>query len=220
MTPFGEPTGTSIPWEAPGASLVQGWVDSVRLLVVAATDFFRRMAPATGDYLKPFLFALICAYIGALFGWIYNMVFQVSLGALLGFRGIGMFPGFMGLGLVSVLFLTPIALAVGLLLGTLVFHLMLVLLKAAGQPWEATFRVLAYSSVNNLASVVPLIGSLIGFFWWLYLAIVGLREAHRTTTGKAALAVLIPLGALCLCFLTLTALGGFALMGLLGGARR
>jgi len=215
-TPY-EPTEGAIPWEAPGVSPVQGWLDSVKLLVTAATDFFRRMAPTTGNYLKPFLFALVCAYIGALFGWIYNMVFQVSLGALFGSRDAGMLSGLVGggMGLIGVIFFTPIGLVLGLIVGTLVFHLLLVLLKAATQPWEATFRVLAYASVNNLAQVVPVLGWLIGFLWWIYLAIVGFREAHRTTTGKAALAVLIPVGVLCLCIGTLAALGGLALLGAL-----
>ncbi|MCS7313144.1 MAG: YIP1 family protein [Acidobacteria bacterium] len=217
-----EPTEGAIPWEAPGVSPAQGWLESVKLLVTAATDFFRRMAPTTGNYLKPFLFALVCAYIGALFGWIYNTLFQVSLGALTGFRGTEMFSGFVGtgMGLIGILLFTPIGLVLGLLIGTLVFHLMLVLLKAATQPWEATFRVLAYAGVNNLAQVVPIIGGLIGALWWIYLAVVGLREAHRTTTGKAVLAILIPLGILCLCLGALAALGGLALFGLIRQAQQ
>ncbi|GBC85540.1 hypothetical protein HRbin11_01990 [bacterium HR11] len=220
-TPY-EPTEGAVPWEAAGASPVQGWLDSVKLLVTGATDFFRRMAPTTGNYLKPFLFALICAYIGAIFGWIYNMLFQFSLTSLLGARGGGLLSGLVGggMGLIGVIFFTPIGLVVGLLIGTLIFHLMLVLLKAATQPWEATFRVLAYASVNNLAQVIPVLGGLVGFLWWIYLSIVGLREAHRTTTGKAALAVLIPIGVVCLCVGALMALGGLALFGLIRGAQR
>jgi len=37
----------------------------------------------------------------------------------------------------------------------------------------------------------------------------------HTTTGKAALAVLIPVGVLCLCIGALAALGGLALLGAL-----
>lgn len=220
-TPY-EPTEGAIPWEAPGAPPVQGWLESVKLLVTAATDFFRRMAPTTGNYLKPFLFALVCAYVGAIFGWIYNMLFQFSLGSMFGVRGAGMLSGLVGggMGLVGVIFFTPIGLVVGLIIGTLIFHLMLVLLKAATQPWEATFRVLAYAGVNNLARVIPVLGGLVGLLWWIYLAIVGLREAHRTTTGKAALAVLIPVGVLCLCFAALAGLGGLALFGLIRQARQ
>ncbi len=127
-TPY-EPTEGAIPWETPGASPVQGWLESVRLLVTRATDFFRRMAPTTGNYLKPFLFALVCSYIGAIFGWIYNLLFQVSLGALTGLRGAGMLSGLVGggIGFIGVIFFTPIWLVVGLLIGTLVLHLLLVL---------------------------------------------------------------------------------------------
>ena len=57
--------------------------------------------------------------------------------------------------------------------------------------FEGTFRVGAYSSVTSLVSWIPVIGS-IASLYGIYLAIVGIREVHNTTTGKAALVVLIP----------------------------
>ncbi len=56
---------------------------------------------------------------------------------------------------------------------------------------EGTFRVGAYSSVTSLVSWIPVIGW-IASLYGIYLAIMGIREVHNTSTGKAALVVLIP----------------------------
>jgi hypothetical protein len=51
-------------------------------------------------------------------------------------------------------------------------------------------RVLAYSAVTSLVSWVPFIGGILSLYG-IYLEIVGIREVHNTTTGKAAVVVLI-----------------------------
>jgi hypothetical protein len=51
-------------------------------------------------------------------------------------------------------------------------------------------RVLAYSAVTSLVSWVPFIGGILSLYG-IYLGIVGIREVHNTTTGKAAVVVLI-----------------------------
>jgi hypothetical protein len=56
--------------------------------------------------------------------------------------------------------------------------------------YEATFRVVSYASVTSLVNWIPVIGGLLGLYG-LYLTIVGIREIHATTTGRAAL-VLVP----------------------------
>jgi hypothetical protein len=55
----------------------------------------------------------------------------------------------------------------------------------------ATFRVASYTSVTSLVTWIPLIGGLLGLYG-IYLAVVGIREMHGTTTGKAVVVVLFP----------------------------
>ena len=57
--------------------------------------------------------------------------------------------------------------------------------------YGATFRVASYTQVTSLVNWVPIIGPLLALYG-IYLSIVGIREMHGTTTGKAALVVLIP----------------------------
>jgi hypothetical protein len=62
---------------------------------------------------------------------------------------------------------------------------------AANSGFASTFRVASYTAVTSLVTWVPIIGGLLGLYG-IYLSVVGIREMHGTTTGKALLVVLIP----------------------------
>jgi hypothetical protein len=79
--------------------------------------------------------------------------------------------------------------------------------------FEATFRVGAYAAVTSLVSWIPFIGW-IASLYGIYLGIVGIREVHTTTTGKAALVVLIPAAVLILLALILVAIGAALFLSL------
>jgi len=59
--------------------------------------------------------------------------------------------------------------------------------------YEATFRIAAYSSVVYLVSWMPVLGWIVGAIYGIYLGVVGIRAVHGTTTGRAALVVLVPI---------------------------
>jgi hypothetical protein len=59
--------------------------------------------------------------------------------------------------------------------------------------FEATFRAISYSYSATLFYIVPIIGSFVGGIYIFILAILGVREGHGISTGKAVLAVLLPL---------------------------
>ena len=58
--------------------------------------------------------------------------------------------------------------------------------------FEPTFRVISYSWSGNIFGIIPVIGSTIGSIYTLILTIIGVREGHSISTGKAVLAVLLP----------------------------
>ena len=83
------------------------------------------------------------------------------------------------------------------------------IVKNAKQPFETTFRVVCFAggSANPLL-VIPICGGLIGGIWKIVLYCIGFARAHETDTGRAVLAVALPLIVCC---------GGiFALMMMLG----
>jgi hypothetical protein len=68
----------------------------------------------------------------------------------------------------------------------------------ANKPFEATFRVLAFSQGSTgPLQIIPLCGGLIAGVWALVVNCIGLARAHETSTGRATLAVLLPVIVCC-----------------------
>lgn len=156
---------------------VQSFINAVRSVVTAPVGFFRGII-GHGDLVNPLIFAIICYEVATV------------LGGLLALVGIGGQRGFGSL--LASLVLAPIFAAIGLFIGAGILHLLVMLIVGSRNAgFAGTFRVSAYSSVTSLVSWIPVIG-LIASLYGIYLAVVGVREVHSTTTGKAALVVLIP----------------------------
>ena len=113
-------------------------------------------------------------------------------------------------------FLTPFAVLFGLGLVALGQHLFVMLLVPGRRGIAATATVLCYGSGVGLVTAIlpPPLGS-VGFapeifraiyvvsyvslvvalqVWYVIVLVSGLRQAHSTTTGRAAAAVLLPMG--------------------------
>jgi hypothetical protein len=165
-------------------------------------EFFARL-PRRGDYAGPLLFSLICVEVSTFFGglltlagvpWRYGPAWQPATGTVGGW--------------IAALIFAPLGAIIGLFILAGVTHLLVLLVLGAGNAgFEATFRVAAYTGVTNLVSWIPIAGPLAGLYG-IALAIVGIRELHGTTTGKAATVVLLP-------FLVLFALIWLAVLALL-----
>ncbi len=166
---------------------VNGFVDIVRRMVLQPTAFFAGL-PRQGSFLNPLVFALICTEISVvLVGLLTFLDVPGGVTWLFGASGDQGFLAFLG-GLV----IAPIAGAVGVFLTALLTHLLVVLVVGSGHSgFGATFRIVSYSSVTSLVGWVPFVGWVFSLYR-LYLATVGIREMHATTTGKALLVVLLP----------------------------
>ena len=199
--PGGSPGGAQSPAAAEFryTDPVQTFVSTVRSVVTVPAEFFRGIL-RQGDLVNPLIFALICYEI------------YTILGGLLRLAGIGADLEFGGF-IVS-LILAPIFAAIGLFIGAGILYLLVMLIVGSRNAgFEGTFRVSAYSSVTLLVSWIPIIGW-IASLYGIYLAIVGIREVHNTTTGKAALVVLIPAAVLILLALILIAIGAALFLSL------
>ncbi len=84
----------------------------------------------------------------------------------------------------------------------------------ANKTFETTYRVFAYTSGSTaLIGLVPICGGIVAGIWAIVCEIIGLREAHETTTGKAVVAILLPVIVCCGGLIAIGLLvGGFALM--------
>jgi hypothetical protein len=154
---------------------VQSFINTVRTVVTAPVGFFRGIR-REGDFVNPLIFAIICYEVSAILGGIIALAFSS--------RGFGGF-------LASIIF-APIGTAIALFIGAGILHLLVMLIVGSRNAgYEGTFRVGAYSAVTTLVSWIPIIGW-IASLYGIYLAIVGIREVHNTTMGKAVVIVLIP----------------------------
>jgi len=184
---------------------VGSFVDVVRRLVLQPAAFFAGL-PRQGSLLNPLVFALICTEISVILVGLLTFV-DVPGGALwlFGTEGDQGFLAFVG-GLV----IAPVAAAVGIFLTALVTHLLVVLVAGPGHSgFGATFRIVSYSSVTGLVGWIPFVGWIFSLYR-LYLATVGIREMHGTSTGRALLVVLLP--AILVLALVVVVVGAWALV--------
>ena len=183
---------------------VQSFVGTVREIVTHPVGFFRGMA-RRGDFVNPLIFALICTVISTAIGGFLGILYA-TLG--IGDTGVGEAVG----GFVAAMFFMPIILAIGLFIGAGILHLLVALIiKPAETGFESTFRVVSYANVTELVSWVPVLGPLVAAVGSVVLAVIGIREVHETTTGKAALVVLIPAAVALLVALFLIVVVGVAI---------
>ena len=199
-SPPPRPSGVAAGGEFNYQDPVQSFIATVQRVVMQPVDFYRGIL-RRGDFINPLIFAIIC----------YE-VFTI-LSGLLALGGIGAAQRGFG-GFIISLVLAPIFAAIGLFIGAGILHLLVMLIVGSGNSgYEATFRVGAYAAVTSLVSWIPFIGW-IASLYGIYLAIVGMREVHATTTGKAALVVLIPAAVVILLALILIAVGAALFFGL------
>jgi hypothetical protein len=166
---------------------LNSFADVVRRVVFQPRIFFAGL-PRQGSLLNPLVFALVCIEISVILVGLLSFI-DVPGGItwLFGARGNQGFLAFLA-GLV----LAPIGGTVGVFLTALVTHLLVILVVGSGHSgFGATFRIVAYSSVTSLAGWIPFVGWIFSLYR-LYLATVGIREMHGTTTGRALLVVLLP----------------------------
>lgn len=154
--------------------------------LITPKQFFSRLP--TGDgYLDPILFGIASVVVSVAFAYLWTRLLTSS--------GLGLFTLLLGMvfAFIGGLIFVPVA----LFIWSAVLHGCLLLVRGAGAGYQATFRVVSYASVTSVFNAIPLVGSLVAL-WGIVLTVIGLRETHKTTTGKAVGAVLIPAGVLML----------------------
>lgn len=144
--------------------LVESFAGICRDILLRPRDFFRSL-PHEGSILNPLLFLAICVFLSCL------CMANVLKGDYRLF-----------LLLVSATLLSDFVMS-GILHG---------LVKKAfssSAPFAATFRVIAYSSLTDLAAWIPFAGT-IATFYGLYLIFLGLQEIHQLRPRHAGIAVI------------------------------
>ncbi len=202
----------TIPWEDPArTSTFERFAETVKLLATRPGAGFAGM-PTTGGIGSPLLYAIVVGWIGIGIAVVWNTLFQ---GMWIPFMGgkeeAALAAGFTAAWAVGLVILAPILVIIGVFIGAAILHLMLMIVGGANSGFEATVRVVCYAQTAQLAGIVPFCGGLISMVWAVILYIFGLATAHRTTQGKAVLAVVLPV-VLCCAFAA-----ALVFMGVLAG---
>lgn len=180
------------PWEQPGPFFTR-YIDTARGALLDPNSFFATMR-RQGGLGAPLTYGML----GMVVGIIGSFAVQLAMpfGAIPGMPGMAS-PADVG-GLLVGLVMAPVIAICALFIGSGIIHLVLSLFGGATHGYETTFRVLAYTNGSTgPLSIIPVCGGLIGAVWGIVVMILGLAKAQETSTGKAAAAVLIPIGLCC-----------------------
>ena len=190
---FGGRTKTS--WEDRETSgFFGGLFLTLKEVLFRPSAFFRKMT-VKGGLFDPLLYALIIGMISLMFFYFWQVLLK---GAIQNFMPSGMSIAagpqiFHGAKVVWLAALTPLFIIVSLFIASGILHVILMMVKGARAGFEATFRVVAYGYSAHIFFIIPICGSIIVFLWAVVISIIGLREAHEISGGKATFAVFFPL---------------------------
>lgn len=208
LAPAATATGrTGLPWENREQS---GWLnallETIQMVLMRPEQAFSVMR-REGGLVDPLLYTLILGMVGAVVAFIFSLGLHSfgfgrhnGLGALLG----------MGAASFFMLILMPFIIVVVTFIMAGIFHLVLMLLSGANQPFETTVRVVCYASGSaQILKVIPICGGLLAAIYSIVLNCLGLARTHETDTWRAVVAVLAPVVVCCG--------GGFLFVIMMGG---
>ena len=204
---------SGLPWdERQAKGIVNAFIETLQMVLSRPVVAFTAMK-REGGLGEPLFYAIIGGTIGGVFAITYNFVLRSF--APFGDRHGAFTHLFAGLGWIFLLVLTPLLVVIGMFVASAILHVCLMIVGGAKQSFETTFRVICFAegSASPLL-VIPFCGGLISGIWKIVLYCIGLARAHETDTGRAVIAVLLPLivccGGLLLIIMMFGALGAWS----------
>lgn len=181
----GRVAGPAAGWEDPRGTFPSNLIATWRASLFEPAAFFRGL-PYGAPLARPVLYYLIVSVTSAFFVLLWGSVSDSLFPTL----ALG---SFQQVGPLVQFFFEPFGALIALGVGTLVLHVLALVLAAEPRGMGATLRVFCYAWGPSVFTIVPILGPLVGFVWSVTLLLVGVREAHRTTGGRAAVIVLTPI---------------------------
>jgi hypothetical protein len=185
-----------LPWEhRQERGFFNAFIETLVMVLTRPAEAFTVMK-REGGLGEPLIYALI----GGCLGGIVSILFS------LGLQSVGLFAdrhdtfaAMAGMGgSAAFIILVPLFVIIGLFVGSAIIHLCLMIVGGANQSFETTFRVIAFSQGSTgPLQMIPVCGGMIAGVWALVCNCIGLARAHDTDTGRAVLAVFLPLIVCC-----------------------
>jgi hypothetical protein len=186
-----------LPWEhRHERGFANAFIETLAMVLTKPDQAFRTMK-TEGGLAEPLIYALIGGCVGGIVSLLLSLGLQ-SMGLFAGQRDTFAALAGIGVGSIALIVLVPVFIVIGLFIGAAIVHLCLMIVGGANKSFETTFRVLAFSQGSTgPLQIIPVCGGLIAGVWALVVNCIGLARAHETTTGRAVLAVLLPLIVCC-----------------------
>jgi hypothetical protein len=214
------PPAAALPWEHPGYPALEALYETAKLFFTEPAEAYQRMSLATG-LSRPITYAIIFGWLGIIAQQLYSLALGGSWMRLLPNmpRGEDLATPFLSIGVsVGMMVVAPLLILVGLFVSAAIVHFFLLIVGGANSGFDATVRVMCYASTVQVLQVVPMCGGVAAGIWALVLEVIGLAIAHRTTQGKAVMAVLLPVVLCCVCVAVLIAAFGAAIFAAIAAA--
>lgn len=173
------------PWES-GEGFMRAFFRTTRDVLFSPTQFFKKFAAGEG-YLSPLIYGVITGLIGVGITIFWTWVFIAKLIPIARFL-----PFHFSTAIFAILIPLPFQIALSILIGSCITHLCLMIVGGNNSGFHTTFRVMAYSFSANIFGIIPFVGAPIGGIYFLILTVLGIREGHEISTGRALLAVFLP----------------------------
>jgi hypothetical protein len=198
-----------LPWEhRQERGFLNAFIETLTL-VLTKPDLAFRLMKREGGLGEPLLYALIGGCVGGIVSLLLSLGLQ-SMGLFSGQRDTFAALAGLGVGSIVLIILVPVFVIIALFIGSAIVHLCLMIVGGANKSFETTFRVLSFShGSTGPLQIIPVCGGLIAGVWALVVNCIGLARAHETSTGRAVLAVFLPLIVCC---------GGGILLAMMFGA--
>ncbi|HTS01161.1 MAG TPA: YIP1 family protein [Thermoanaerobaculia bacterium] len=211
------PAGPGLAWETQAIG-PESFLETAKTFIVAPEQAWK-LTRESGDYARPLLFAVIVGWVGAIFNAVWSTMFGAGLMRMipLQYQRYAMIGT--GHGLLVSIILAPIAVVIGLFIGSAIFHVSFMIvgaLSGSKSQFEGTFRVVSYSTIAHLGYLVPFVGGLVALVWRIFLMMLGAQQLHKTTQGKALAGILLPILLCCGCAVVGIVIGGAALFRAFG----
>ncbi len=167
----------------------QGIYQTFKAVLFSPGKFFSTVA-VRGGLREPLAFGLLLGSIGSMFGFFWH--FLLTSGSLLplGHELISQFT--ISLIFLGIMIISPLFVTITIFTTSGILHLLLLVVKAGRNGFEATFRVMSYSQAAAVLGLIPFVGGFIGGLWLLIVQVIGLREIHETSYLRVIIALLIP----------------------------
>lgn len=188
---------SGLPWDhRQERGFFNAFVETLFMVLTKPSEAFTAMKHE-GGFGEPLIYALIGGCLGGFVSLLFSLGLQ-SVGFFADRKNTFAAMAGMGAGSAAFIILIPLFIIAGLFIGSAIVHFCLMIVGGANQPFETTFRVLAFSQGSTgPLQMIPICGGLIAGVWALVCNCIGLARAHETDTGRAVLAVFLPLIVCC-----------------------